>query len=124
MNGLFGGVIDALRTASAFAIRRHEILAENVANAETPGFQGHDLTFAHELSLAQLVNSRPDPVHGEKLDLRIVDAPDGPAKLDGNNVDMDKQMVRVAENSMYHNVVVHLLNHRFNAMKAAINGRT
>ncbi len=124
MNGLFGGVLEALRGASGFAVRRHAMIAENIANAETPGFHARDLTFAHELTTAQLVNSRPDPVHGEALGLRIVDQPDGPARLDGNTVDIDRQMVRVAENAMYHNVVVHLLNHRFNALKAAINGRT
>ena len=36
---MFAGTIDLLRQATAFAARRHELLAQNVANAETPGFQ-------------------------------------------------------------------------------------
>lgn len=123
MSGMFGGVVEALRQASAFALRRHELLAENVANADTPGFRAHDLSFTRELDLAQLVQSRPDGSYGPGMDLRIVDSPDGPAKLDGNDVDLDKHMTRIGANAMYHNVVIQLLNARFNALKSAINGR-
>ncbi len=123
MSEMFGGVVEALRQASAFALRRHELLAENVANADTPGFRAHDLSFTHELDIAQLVQSRPDSSLGPAMDLRVVDSPDGPAKLDGNDVDLDKQMARIGANAIYHNVVVQLLNARFNALKNAINGR-
>ena len=122
MNGLFGGVLDALRQAGAFAVRRNELLAENVANADTPGFKAHDLSFTHELDLARMVRSRPDTALGS-LDARVVDTPDGAAKLDGNDVDIDRQMTRLSQNTIYHNVVVHLLNARFNALKSAIHGR-
>ncbi len=123
MSSLFGGVIEALRQASGFAVHRHELLAENVANADTPNFKAHDLSFARELDLAQVVRSRPDTASGQELDVRIVDNPDGMTKLDGNDVDIDKQMTRLGQNALYHNVVVHLLNARFNALKSAINGR-
>ena len=52
MSSLFGGVVEALRQSSVFAVRRHEMLAENVANAETPNFKARDLSFASELDLA------------------------------------------------------------------------
>jgi flagellar basal-body rod protein FlgB len=120
---MFSGVIEALRQASAFSVRRHDLLAENVANADTPNVRAHDLAFAEELSLAQFVRSRPETKHGEAVDVRLVDAPDGPARLDGNDVDIDKQMTRMSQNTLYHNVVVHLLNARFNALKSAIHGR-
>ncbi len=126
MSALFGGVVEALRQASVFATRRHELLAENVANAETPNFKAHDLSFAHELDLARLVQSTPDPkapLGSSPLDLRLLRQPDGPAKLDGNDVDIDKQMVRVTQNSLYHNVVVQLLKAQFDGLKSAINGR-
>ena len=126
MSDLFGGVVEALRQASVFATRRHELIAENVANAETPGFKARDVSFAHELDLARLVQSAPDPkarLGRHELDLRILNQPDGPAKLDGNDVDIDKQMVRVTQNALYHNVVVQLLKAQFDGLKSAINGR-
>jgi flagellar basal-body rod protein FlgB len=141
---MLGGTIDLLRQATAFAARRHEILAQNVANAETPGFQARDLAFDRELTLAQRVRALPlyrsassdqgvgglaqtgvAPLPGGSLDLdvRMVDAPDARLRPDGNNVDIDRQMARVAQNTLYHNVVVQLLTSRFNALKSAINGR-
>ena len=142
---MLAGTIDLLRQATAFAARRHEILAQNVANAETPGFQARDLAFDRELTLAQRVRALPlyrsassdqgvggppqtrvaSPSAGGEfeLDVRMVDAPDARMRADGNNVDIDRQMARVAQNTLYHNVVVQLLTSRFNALKSAINGR-
>jgi flagellar basal-body rod protein FlgB len=120
---LFGGTIEVLRQATAFATRRHEILAQNVANAETPGFQARDLTFEHELSIAQKVNSVPAvALDTPTLDLRLVDAIDARLSVDGNNVDIDRQMARIAQNTLYHNTVIQLLGSRLAALKTAING--
>ena len=122
---ILGGTIDMLRQATTFATRRHEVLAENVANTDTPGFQARDLTFEHELSLAQKVRALPmSTLPTPALDLRLVDAPDARMRPDGNNVDIDRQMTRIAQNALYHNVVVQLLSSRFAALKTAINGHS
>ena len=170
---MLAGTIDLLRQATAFAARRHELLAQNVANAETPGFQARDLAFDRELTLAQRVRALPlyrsaswdqgvggpsqsrvaalSPVspssgispssvvnassavspssavdaNGVPLELEVlmVESPDARMRPDGNNVDIDRQMARVAQNTLYHNVVVQLLMSRFNGLKSAINGR-
>ncbi len=121
---MFGGVIETLREASVFALRRHEILAENVANVETPGFRARDVAFEHELSIAQKARALPAPgIDANSLELRVVDRPDFVTKPDGNTVDIDRQMTRMAQNTLYHNAVIQLLNSRFNALKSAINGR-
>jgi flagellar basal-body rod protein FlgB len=142
---MFAGTIDLLRQATAFAARRHELLAQNVANAETPGFQARDLAFDRELTLAQRVRALPwyrsassdqdvggpsqsrvappSTVDSLDVDVRMVESPDARMRPDGNNVDIDRQMARVAQNTLYHNVVVQLLTSRFNALKSAINGR-
>jgi flagellar basal-body rod protein FlgB len=120
---IFNSTIDMLRQATAFARARHEILAQNIANADTPGFQARDLTFEHELSLAQKVRALPTTSMGAPdLDVRLIEAPDARLGIDGNNVDIDRQMTRVAQNTLYHNVVVQLLSSRFNSLKTAING--
>lgn len=120
---LFGGTVDVLRQATVFASRRHQLLAENVANAQTPNFRARDLSFEHELSLAQKVRALPvASVDTPNLDVRLVDAPDARLGVDGNNVDIDRQMARISENALYHNVVVQLLVSRFGALKSAING--
>lgn len=129
--GLFDATVELLQRGAAFAVRRHAILAQNLANVETPGYRGQDLTFARQLDLVQ--QSRAMPVALELrgpagareagLDVRLLRAPDGPPRPDGNDVDVDRQMVKIAENTLYHNAVVHLLIAKLNAMKTAISGR-
>jgi flagellar basal-body rod protein FlgB len=121
---VLAGTIELLRQATAFAGRRHEILAQNVANADTPGFQARDLTFERELSLAQKVRAVPaQSLATPDLDVRLIESPDARLRPDGNNVDIDRQMARVAQNTLYHNTVVQLLASRFASLKTAINGR-
>lgn len=120
---LFGGAIEMLRQATVFSARRHELLAQNIANADTPGFQARDLSFAHELSLAQQVKALPASAVGvPDLDVRILERPDPVVAFDGNSVDIDRQMTRVAQNTLYHTAVLQLLNSHFRALKTAING--
>ncbi|MFQ5829765.1 MAG: flagellar basal body rod protein FlgB [Candidatus Methylomirabilia bacterium] len=128
---LFSGVVESLQQGVTFALRRHAILAHNLANIETPGYQARDLTFSRELDLAQ--KSRAVPVSlapagqtermAKSLDVSLVLSPDGPPRSDGNDVDIDRQMVKIGGNAGYHNVVVQLLVSRLNAMKMAITGR-
>lgn len=129
--GLFDATVELLQRGAAFAVRRHAILAQNLANVETPGYRGQDLTFARQLDLVQqsralpvaLELRGPAGVRDVGLDVRLVRAPDGPPRPDGNDVDVDRQMVKIAETTLYHNAVVHLLIAKLNAMKTAISGR-
>jgi flagellar basal-body rod protein FlgB len=120
---LFDGPIELLRQATVYSARRHELLAQNVANADTPGFQARDLSFASEMSLAQQVRALPATALGAPdLDLRLIEHPDPSVSPDGNSVDIDHQMARVARNTLYHTTVLQLLNSHFRALRTAING--
>jgi flagellar basal-body rod protein FlgB len=121
---LFGITTEMLRQGTQLAARRHELLSENVANAETPGYRARDLAFSQELSLAQQVRSLPAGAEvAPLLDTRLVDSPDGPTSPDGPSIDVDRQMGRVAKNALYQHAVVQLLNARFRQLRAAINGQ-
>lgn len=120
---IFGATMDTLKQAAAFSLRRHEMLAENVANVETPNFRSRDLTFLHELTLAQQVKALPPQnMHTPDLELRMINSPDGPPRGDGNDVDIDRQMARVAQNTLYHETVLQLMSSSFRSLKTAING--
>ena len=45
------------------------------------------------------------------------------SREDGNDVNLDRQMARLAENTLFNNTLVNLLTSRFNQMKQAISGR-
>ena len=120
MDGFFGGVVTQLAHGLDFAARRHEVLTENLANSATPGYRGRDLLFEDQLS--PLLASAPDdgrPVPGAS----VVYTSDGAAGADGNDVHIDRQMARLAENTLFHQALVQVLAGQFTLLKQAISGR-
>jgi flagellar basal-body rod protein FlgB len=115
--------MEMLRQAAVFSTRRQELIAQNIASADTRGSEVRDLSFAHDLSIAQQVRALPASAPGTPdLDLRIVERPDTVTTAEGTRVDIDRQMTRLARNTLYHSAVLQLLNSQFRALKTAING--
>ncbi len=104
--------------ATAF---RHRVLAANLANVETPGYQAKEVTFSNALAEAQaLQGERPgdQPMVRSAVDVD----PEGVSRRDGNTVDLDRQMVKLVQNTNWHNGLVQILTSRFAMMKTAIRG--
>ncbi len=85
----------------AWADQRQAVLAQNIANASTPGFQPSDLpSFASTLeSVASMAPVRTQPGHlagtsGGPLQPVIEKEAHGP---DGNGVELDAQLTKVAD---------------------------
>ncbi|MBI3463192.1 MAG: flagellar basal body rod protein FlgB [Planctomycetes bacterium] len=99
---------------------RHRVIAQNVANVNTPGYHRLDVSFedtlARELPLSGQ-NQTPDvkPV--------VAEAPGGPLRQDGNNVDIDAEMGRLNKNSLLYGAYSQVLAAKIAAMRAAISGR-
>ena len=124
---LFDKAIDRLTTGLEYTNRRHEVLTKNVANLETPGYRALDVTFDDYLKPARLAadvrqinigtGAPGDPA------ARVVYAMDGQPRNDGNDVNLDRQMSRLAENTLFNHTLVQLLASRFATVKQAISGR-
>lgn len=108
--------------------KRGQAIASNVANAETPGYRAVDLNFSNELERAfnlpagdsllktnksHLDTSDPQPAH-------MVEDLSGVTKPDGNNVDIDSQMGRLAYNSGRYAMAANVLRKQLSVLKAAI----
>jgi len=101
---------------------RHRILAENLANAETPGYEAQEMTFSRALAEARGSNAQTP---GSPASIRTAVEPDAEARArrDGNTVDLDRQMVKLAQNTIWHNAMVQILASRISMLKAAIRDR-
>jgi len=100
---------------------RHRVLANNVANVDTPGFQRSDIRFDREL--ADALRSR-SPNALRKLRPTVVQSKTAAAfRNDGNNVDMDTEMGEMAKNFLLYNVNAQLISKRLAMLRAAISGR-
>lgn len=122
-----GAQQDALRVYQ----RRHQVLASNLANADTPGFKARDIDF--KTALQEAGSSGPTQMQstharhmgggmeapgGEKL-YRVPNQP----SLDGNTVDPDIEMSNWAENVLRYQSSLQFTSGRFSSMKQAITGQ-
>ncbi len=88
---------------------RQKLIASNVANADTPGYQTKDIDFQFEfLSLTK--GERPNVVEASGLD----------NKNDGNNVSIDREMRLLSETAMRFNVAESMLKGQIKAVRDAI----
>jgi len=129
-NNLFKSV-DLIQNGLTASWTRNAVIRNNIANVETPGFKASDVEF--ESILAQALQgsgfeaARTHPRHipfssGIVTDLnpRIVKRNDLSMRMDGNNVDIDAENVRLAQNSLYYNTLIEKLNSDIRRLRSAI----
>jgi len=123
--------------ADALKIRgqRTELLARNLANADTPGYQARDLDFRAALAAASggaeapvslrttstrhLSTADASPEGTANLKYRVPLAP----SLDGNTVDVQMEQAAFAENSVRYQATLSFLSARFRGLLTAITGQ-
>src|SRR3954465_1202335 len=132
LDSYLGVHADALKLRS----QRTEVLARNLANADTPGYQARDIDF--KAAMAQVTGGVDSPValkttHANQI-ATAVDAsgettanlkyrvPMAPA-LDGNTVDVQMEQANFAENSVHFQATLTFLNARFRSLMTAITGQ-
>ena len=116
---IFSPVIQGLGSALELYQARHRVLAENVANAETPGYRARDLEFGTALASAferGTTSGRAAADVEPIVDARSV------VKIDGNSVDLDTEMARLSENTMKIVALTRILTRKYEGLKAAIEG--
>jgi flagellar basal-body rod protein FlgB len=98
-----------LRTRLDTLSQRQRLIAENVANASTPGYQPRDLdTSGFDRMLADAANAgsqlsmrRTNARHmgpSGSTDIKVIERPDSETTMDGNAVVLEEQMMRAADN--------------------------
>src|SRR6188474_2018210 len=100
---------------------RHRALAQNVANVNTPGYRRLDVRFEDALA-GQLYAKGDSAVKSLRPD--VVEDQTTTPRLDGNNVEIDLEMMRLNKNTLLGNSYLQLLTTKLGMMKRAINGRT
>lgn len=101
-------------------VLRHKVLTQNVANVNTPGYRKLDVSF--DQALDQHLQR-----HGEEgiscLQPTIVEDNMTPTRLDGNNVDIDREMMRLNKNTLFNNALLQIVSTKTAMMRRAINGQ-
>lgn len=129
------GILKAITRRMDWIGERQRVLAENVANADTPNYKPRDLKQA---SFADLVGS-----NATQLGLKVTTAGHFPASggagaaawrtekakgnyevaPNGNAVNLEEQMMRLAENQADHNLMTNLYRKQVGLLRKALGPR-
>jgi len=110
---------------------RQQLLASNIANADTPGYKARDIDFA--AALREVTSGAANSVRtSSDRHLGGTASQGGPASvlyrsahqpsIDGNTVDMDVERNRFAENAVHYDANLTFLNSQIKLMLAALQG--
>ena len=128
---LFGKTVSLLGKVLDLRSARHEVLTTNIANADTPGYVGFEFLFEEELQKAaqaarvkglERTHAKHFP-QGSPLESVAgrVEPTDTPFKgQDRNSVNIEKEMVKLAENSLLYEATVQMLTKKFQWLKEVI----
>jgi len=105
---------------------RNEVISGNVANADTPGYKRQDVQFEQFLN-SEMKNSRIESgqtrLSGDG-NARVVEDHSGYSyRLDGNNVDMEREMAQMAMNTLRYNTLIQRMSGQFSKLRNIIRGR-
>jgi flagellar basal-body rod protein FlgB len=103
------------------AARRHEALATNIANVETPGYKRVDFPreFAHELAS----RIRAGEARSIEIPKLVADLTTSSSRKDGNNVDVDKEMMALSKNAAEYDTLAEFVSGSIKQLRLAITGR-
>jgi len=127
-------IFSMLRTRMNWHQERQRLLAENVANADTPGYRPRDLApldFGRQVQQAsgqlQLALTAPSHLASSGSAAGSGFALDRSAKQDvrpaGNAVNLEDEMMKVAANQMDHQAAISLYSRSMGLLKTAIGKR-
>jgi flagellar basal-body rod protein FlgB len=116
---LFDNTQLALERAISGASMRQEVLSNNLANAETPGFKRSDVDF--HSTLAQAMKS-DDPKSIEATTFSS-EQEQQTLRADGNGVDIDVESANMAKNGLEYEALVSVAKARIGILQSAMGIR-
>ena len=105
----------ALHSALRGLATRQRVIADNVANVQTPGFRAGRVEFESALSAALEEGQAPT---AEASLLRST----APTRTDGNNVNLDDETIAGLETSMRYELATRAMSEKFALLRVAIKG--
>ena len=123
---------DLLQRGLKASWTRNAVIRNNIANAETPGFKSSEVEFeslvADALRQEGFVGRKTRARHldigaGAELDTiseRVVKLKDTSMRMDENNVDIEAENAKLAQNSIQYNTLLLKLNSELNRIKLAV----
>lgn len=113
---------------------RQRLIASNIANADTPGYQARDMDFGAALreatgaatpgnALSATQAGHLSPTAGARSEAGLKYATPSQTNLDSNTVDMDRERAAFADNAVHYEATLRFINGSVRTMLSAITGQ-
>ena len=131
---LFDGTIAALQKTLNIGSLRHKVLTSNIANIDTPNYKAFEVVMEDELKKnnrsagpIELVRTSSRHLSGRhsssnEIGIKTVDSAGNNFRADGNTVDLDRTMGKLAENTILYRSAAQIIKMKFQGLKNAIQG--
>ncbi|MCM0599921.1 flagellar basal body rod protein FlgB [Periweissella fabalis] len=115
-----------LKTALSVSNTRAQTISSNIANLNTPDYKAKRVEFENLLQQAtgptKMVTDNPRHIGAlNNIQPQVVTETGTQVRANGNNVDLDTEMVDQAQNGIYYNMLVGQLNGRYQMMSYIVN---
>ena len=119
--------INVLNKAADASWERNELISNNIANQDTPGYKRQDIDFESQLSQAlknqkyTSIDAKVKNVDLSRLKGRIyTDYGDFSYRMDGNNVDPEQEQVELASNQLKYQGLIQAMSKEFANIKSVL----
>jgi flagellar basal-body rod protein FlgB len=123
--------LDAMGTYLSRLTRRQQVVTSNLANIDTPGYKTKDISFY--ATMQELLSDGPAGLRtsrSEHIQMPISASPQAqvfevqegmPSRADHNNVDLDKEMLKLNETAFGYSMITQLIREKFRLLASSIN---
>ncbi len=124
--------LDAMGNYLTRLSKRQQVISSNIANIDTPGYKTKDISF--NATLQELLSDHAEPLRASRPEHRalpelnfmpvepeVFEVGGLPARVDQNNVDIDKEMLKLSETTTAFGLITQLLRVKFRTISSSIN---
>jgi len=112
--------LDTLDSLLSVSQARHQVISQNIANVNTPGYRRRDVSF--EDAVRRILEAEAGET-SPGVEPEIYEVEGLPSRADGNNVDIDREMGELSRNSLLYQTLAQVLASRLGTMRSAITGK-
>ena len=102
---------------------RHEAIASNLENIETPGYQRLDVASSFGTELQRAMSTQNAAAIQQLKPSLTVDAKAVAANRDGNSVQLETELMELSQNTLAHTLETQLVTSQLLRLRLAITGR-
>lgn len=119
LDNIFGPTSDRLNKAMNLATERQGMLMKNLANVNVPNYKREDMDF--NLQLQEAMGGEGDEIDRAFMRGKARNSSDDSSlRLDGNNVDVEREVMSIAETEHRFNALTEMTSRYFSGLKSVI----